>query len=565
MTSAHGLGAIPDADPVTTLLARIARDIGVLVGMSSALASANIALAGQSSMQTERPTLLALTEALTASQRGFISDEQLRNTLGRYGFSDDAQGALFKLREQLLGAGELVELQRRGSIDSDTYARGLGALGYSAESAARLTELGLYIPTAQDVVQFAVREVYTPEISEKYGQFQDFPKNALDDFKRAGLTQEQASKYWAAHWQLPSIEMAMHMYHRRAETGFQLDDVLQLMRAGDVMPYYRDKMLAIASVPYTRVDVRRMHKLGILDLTQVAQAYQAIGYNDERARNMATFTEKLNSKESDDELEPFRAGLRGRVLSMYQARNLPAAHARTVLDDLGYKPEQVTAYMTEAEFIRNATMYDDWRAAIRKLYVDKHWTRAQAIKRMLALGFDEGELVDLFPLWDVDRELREATAADHHEKDLTKTEIIGAYTDALADEVTTREHLHALGYDDAEIEVLVRRADHAKAKAKRSEGESNLHTLYVAGKKSQAETRSALAGLGGTAEHVDALMVKWDAELDSKSPELTVAQVEQALKKGIIDEDDARRRLEHIGYAADERDIIVALAYSTGI
>jgi hypothetical protein len=303
-----------------------------------------------------------------------------------------------------------------------------------------------------------------------------------------------------------------------------------------------------------------MHQLKILTTDQVAEAYQALGYSDERARNLAIFVEKLNAKESNDALEPFRGGLRSRVLSMYQARNLPEQDARRVLADLGYESDQVDAYMTEADFIREAAIYDDWRASIKRLYVAGHWSREQVIRKMVELGFGEDEIIDLVPLWDVDRELREVTAEERAEKDLTKSEVVGAYTESLMTESDARESLEALGYDREEADVLLARAEIAKAKAARTEQESTLHTLYVAGRKSAGDVRSALGAVGLSEQRVTALLVKWDAELDAKTPELTVAQITAALKANIIDADDANRRLEHIGYAEEERGIIIALA-----
>lgn len=560
MTTDSGTGALPENEGAAAILEHIVTLIGVVLGGSNAIASGNLEIARQFSMARERPTLLAIADAVDAQRRGIISEAQFQNTLDRHGLSSSAQEAVRALGEQLLSIGELVELFKRRDIDGDEYTRRAALLGYESTDAARILGLAEFVPSAIDVVQFAVREVYTPEIAEKYGQFSEFPEDAMADFERAGVPRSQAVKYWASHWGLPSIQMAMEMYHRRAETGFTLEDLMALMRAQDVMPYYRDKILAIASSNYTRVDVRRMHKLGILTLEQVAEAYQALGYNDERAQNMARFTEELNSAEDDAAIEPFRAGIRGRVLSMYQSRTMPRADVESVLRDLGYKPEQIAAYITEAEFIRDADTFADWRSAIKRLYVAGDWTREQAIRKMLDFGFAEDEIVDLIPLWDVDRELRAATDAERAEKDLTKTEIIGAYTDELMGEVDAGEALRMLGYDDAEVEVLIRRADLARLKAQRTDTEATLHTLYVAGKKNPGDVRSQLGALNVTSARIDALLVKWDAELDAKSPELTVAQISAALKAGIIDEAAANRRLEHLGYAAEERTIIIALA-----
>ena len=450
-----------DGNAFEEVVFRILRAAGLVFAGSSAAAAGQVELLTQKSMAAETPALLPLADLQEAARRGLTDSATIENALTRYGYSPQARRVLDSLREQLLGAGEHVEMLKRKAIDWPEYAARMQRLGFNAEAAADIASLSEYVPTAPDVVQFAVREVYTPEIAQKYGQFEDFPRDALTDFARAGLPEDQARKYWAAHWQLPSLEQGIAMYHRRAETGFALDDVLQLMRALDVMPFYRDKLLTIASNPYTRVDVRRMHKLGILNVEQVEQAYQELGYNDERAHNLALFTEAINAQETDDALEPWRAGLRSRAISMYQNRTLPESDLRQVLGDLGYSHDQVSAFVAEATFIREASVYDDWRASIKRLYVGGYWTREHAITRMLDLGFTEDEVIDLIPLWDVDRELREETAEERAQKDLTKTEIIAAYKDAIMPEQEAHDSLLALGYDAAEADRLLALADAA--------------------------------------------------------------------------------------------------------
>lgn len=546
--------------PVGLLIFEVMRVIGTALAGMGAASAGDVALMQQYSLSDLRPTLLTPPDATEALRRGEISPEQYTNTMGRLGFSDRAIDAMRALSYQLLDVGSLVELRKRGTVDRDEYEQRAAQLGYTVEDAERLFTLGIYIPTAQDVVQFAVREVYTPEIAQRYGQFEDFPTDALGDFGRAGLTEENARKYWAAHWQLPSFQEAIQMYHRRAETGFQLDDVMQLLRALDVMPFYREKLIAIASAPYTRVDVRRMHKLGILTLDQVADAYQALGYDDERAHNLAIFTEKLNNKESDDELEPFRAGLRGKVITLYEGNNLSRSVLEGVLRDLGYQPDQIAAFIAQAEFIRVADEYADYRESIRKLYVGEHWSREQAITKLHDLGHDEAEIAQLIPVWDLQRELREQTDADRHEKDLTKAEIIAAYKDAIMTLAETEESLQQLGYDDHEVTRLVKLADTAILKATRTDVEATAHTLFVAGRIGDAAARGQLAAVGLGAQRIEALLVKWQGEVAAKTPELTVAQIQAALRVDLIDTADADRRLTRLGYSVEDRSIIIALA-----
>lgn len=560
MTTGGATDPTQPVNPLESLLFAIMRDVGTLLGGLGAASAGQTALLTQRSLATERPTLLTIAETMEGLRRGAVTTDQARNVFSRSGFTDTAQAALLAMVAELPDIGSIVALRRRGSIDQGEYASRAGQLGYDPAVAEAMYSLSEYVPPAQDVVTFAVREVFTPEIAERFGQYEDFPEEALPYFERAGVSADDARKYWAAHWGLPSIQMAFEMYHRRDETGVTLDDVLKLLRAQDVMPFWRDKIVAISTAPYTRVDVRRMHKLGIITDAQVESAYKELGYSDERAHNLMLFTIAVNKQESDDALEPFRSGLRSKMISMYQSRTLPEADLREGLDDLGYSAEQVGAYIAEATFIRAADEAEDWRKAIQSNYVKGFWTREQAITKMLDLGFSNEEVIEHVTVWDVQRELRDATEEERAQKDLTKTEVISAYRDGIMDEAEARAGLQALGYDDAEETMLIALADQANAKAQRSEVEASVRALYVAGRIGEGEARSKLGAAGVTSLRVETLMGKWADEILARTPSLSVAQIQAALRKDLIDSDDAGRRLEALGYDEEDRRIIIGIA-----
>lgn len=554
------------ADPAAPTNALIDTFVALLqvagfgLGAAGASAAAQLDMLRQRSMATERPSLLTPGEIAEAIRRSAVTPAQVENTLTRLGYSGMAQAVLGAMVETLPDLGSLVALRRREVLSPGEYAQRSAELGYVPDVAEALYRLSEYVPPAQDVVQFAVREAFTPEIAERFGQNEDFPTEALPFFARAGVNEADAKRYWASHWVLPSIQMVFEMYHRRAETGTTLDDVRLLLRAQDVMPFWREKIIQVATSPYTRVDVRRMHKLGILSEAEVTQAYQEVGYSDERAKNLTKFTVQANAQESDDALEPFRSGLRSKTLSMYQARTMPEADTREALDNLGYTAEQIEAYITEAAFIRAADEADDWRAAIQKNYVQGFWNREQVITKMVDLGFSDPEVIDLVTVWDVQRELRVATLEERSQKELTKAEIVSAYREGLLSETEARDDLRDLGYDDDEAEMVLRLADAANAKATRADVEAGTRALYVAGRIGEGDARSRLGASGITSARVEALVGKWQDEIKARTPTLSVAQVQRALKLSLIDDADADRRLTAIGYQQEDRAILITLA-----
>jgi len=148
-------------------------------------------------------------------------------------------------------------------------------------------ELAYQIPPVADIITMAVREAFTPAIAARFGQYEDLPTPYVEWVQKKGLSKEWAERYWAAHWSLPSPQQGFEMLHRGV---IGEGDLNMLLRALDIMPFWRDKLTQIAYRPLSRVDVRRMFALGVIDKAGVYKAYTDLGYNAYNADLMTKFT-----------------------------------------------------------------------------------------------------------------------------------------------------------------------------------------------------------------------------------------------------------------------------------
>jgi len=517
-------------------------------------------LIAQRSLMDMRSTLLGTPELMEAYRRGIVDSPQLAAVLSRAGYTDTVIQIMQRLAHQQLASGEVLELYRRKTIDRQTAETNLAHLGYDPNNIEAMLSLAYYVPTAQDVISFAVREVYNPEVAERFGQFQDFPDAGLPDFERAGLTRKDAEKYWAAHWTLPSVNMGFDMLHRNAETGVTVDDLQKLLQANDVMPFWRDKIIAISTSPFTRVDIRRMNKVGILDEAAVNRAYRDIGYNEERAKNLTDFTLKLNEGTEAEELKPFAAQIRTRAEAMYLDGLITAAELEEHLNATGINDAQVAAYIAEAEFMRVNNAQKVVREAIRKAYESGRLTDAQATERLKADGHTDAQIVPVMATWHVVRELRELSTSEHAERDLTKAETLAAYSDHLVTAEATIAHLKQLGYDDAEAALFVAMSDLKRTKAERTAAEHVQHQLYVSRRITSGEASKGLVEAQVDPARIQQLLKAWTFELDAKAPTLTKAEIGHAIAGEFITPADGVERLTALGYAPTDVRIIVQLA-----
>ncbi|MEM2990153.1 MAG: hypothetical protein QXQ02_03110, partial [Halobacteria archaeon] len=146
--------------------------------------------------------------------RGLLSYEQTLNLLKEQGYDNTHARNMIDARLNLLSPTDLIVAWRRGIIDENTLNTYLSYHQLNDEQIEVLKLVSEYFPTPSDLIRFAVREVYTPEIAEQYGLYQDIPPEYINEAYKAGLPEEQAKRYWAAHWELPSMTEGFAMLHR---------------------------------------------------------------------------------------------------------------------------------------------------------------------------------------------------------------------------------------------------------------------------------------------------------------------------------------------------------------
>lgn len=228
---------------------------------------------------------------ISGLRREFIGEDVLTDSAQRIGF-DQADIDLFKKVDKLqFDSLTIIELWRRNFITEDQMFKRLEKIGYEPEDQDLIKAKSEIIPGVGDLIRFMVRDVFSPEVTARFGQFEDFPPQFEEFGKQIGLNTFWAQNYWAAHWELPGIRLAFEMLHRGI---IETEDLDLLLKAKDIMPFWREPIKAVAFKPFTRVDVRRMHKLKLLTDDELIRAYKDLGYDEEKADKLAQFTIELN-------------------------------------------------------------------------------------------------------------------------------------------------------------------------------------------------------------------------------------------------------------------------------
>jgi len=250
-------------------------------------------------------------------------------------------------------------------------------------------QLAYQIPPVADIITMAVREAFTPAIAQKFGQYEDLPADYVKYVGMKGLSKEWAERYWAAHWNLPSPMQGFDMLHRGIITK---DELVMLLRALDVMPFWRDKLVQLAYNVFTRVDVRRMYGAGVLNKDDVYKAYIEQGYDEIKARQLTTFTvvQRLSS------ISGFTSG---NIVTAYAKGLITQSNAQQLLSGMGLTSEEVTTTIQAANYKRDWELKALQIDSIEHSYKTKQITLDAARSRLNNLNVPSEQITLLTEKW----------------------------------------------------------------------------------------------------------------------------------------------------------------------
>lgn len=318
----------------------------ILIQLMSGIAQANSQIVLQEHALVNPYRLMEPADIVRARNFALIETPLATEWIRKWGYTESAADMILQIGKNVPPAGELVSWWHRQIIDTPEFESGLKKLAWTSTDIAHLKQAAFILPPIQDLITMSVREVFTPEIAEQFGQFEDFPQEFVRQAAKQGLTEQWAKNYWGAHWALPSMQMGFQMLHRKVISTIELQ---LLMRASDVMPFWRDKLEQISFSPLTRVDIRRMHKVGVLSEQDVNTAYHDIGYNDINAQRLTEFTLAINTASDDTDDEGLGSLTRNNIIAFFKDGIFSGQESIDLLTASGMSLEVAELFVRNAE------------------------------------------------------------------------------------------------------------------------------------------------------------------------------------------------------------------------
>jgi hypothetical protein len=346
-------------------------------------------------------------------------------------------------------------------------------------------DLAKEIPGSADLVRFAVRHVFEPDLVTAFGyndelnpQFEFWHAKQgfgydLPPLTNNGVTIEKwnwAQAFWWSHWVLPSPGQGYTMLQRLRPTGgegggprvpgvlpFDLDDLRLLLRANDYPPYWRDRLAAIS---YHPIGIRILRQLVTAKLISQAECYEIF---------------------QDQGYTPANADLQAKLLfsqagaekATHPARKLAAAARKAY--DLGIISSQdfyTTTYRSQLNTVADVAAFD-------------------------ALSPDQQQ------------------------------------AKAVADQPTF------FAFQEATLEASVGDARRIV---------NSVRSKYLKGIINEGGVRGRLNNAGFTAEAIQRYLTSWGLEFDQQRREMSTRQIQNYLRWGIMAADEGSRRLQNLGW-----------------
>lgn len=451
---------------------------------------------------------------------GLLTTLFFRNPEGASKFASDLEeqgwttprlSAYAEALQPLLLFNEIDEMLHRKIITDEQAIKLIMKIGYNDDQAQKLIKIGDHIPGISDLVHFADRFAWDDDIARRFQYDTLYPDVVQDWVEKLGYDRDWFIKYWRSHWELPSLQTVFELFHRlrpgRVETTFTADDLQAYLKTTPIPPYFHQRLTEISYNPYTRVDVRRMYKAGVIGEDEVYQTYRDLGYDDSHAKALKDFTIQWATGE-DTSLSDKQANLTESLLAdMFNKGIINESQFRAELAKLKYPPEYIT------------------------------WLVAYTISKRKA-----------------------DTAPDEYStyQSKMKTAILAAYT---ARQITTAEATSALataGYTSQAISWLLQAADYDYQQGERNGVLDLIHTAYTTKIMDRSKAVSELGRLNVAGAEQTQLLAAWDYETIYRTKRLSESDYTNALKLGIISQDKYIEDLQGLGLS--DEDITVKLA-----
>ncbi len=367
--------------------------------------------------------------------------KEIRQIMKNTGLGEKQIDLLFIALYRPYDENIIRDLYLRGVLNEDRMFMRMRELGFTDTRIKEMVQGWPLIPGAQDLFHLVAKEAFEPDMIEHYGYADEFPDEQVKWLGMQGISKEWALKYWYAHWETPAIQQGYEMLHRGVIDKKELFD---LFRTVEIAPFWRDKLTAIAYMPYTRVDVRRMHKAGVLTVEELLRAYMDVGYDETKAAKMTEFTIAYNAGS-------VISLTKGQILNGFKEYILTKEEAIELLSLLKFSPDEADFLITFEEYNRDKKLQGDIVKSTKKRFLLSLITSSTARDKLNQLNLSGQKIDILMDSWQLEKYDKEKTPS--------KSELARFLKNKIINKDQYRVEMYKLNYTDKYIDMFLDEID----------------------------------------------------------------------------------------------------------
>jgi len=375
---------------------------------------------------------------IDAYVKQILTYDEAFEELQRQGYTPSDAEILLRSAFAQLSPDELIRAYFRGVIDDEGLRFKLQQRGLRDEDIYILKQVSLALPGIGDLIRMMVRDVFNEAVVKRYGYDEEYPAEIEKWLKMQGMDPSWGRAYWRAHWELPSPTMAIEMV-RRGIIG--VDDFDTLLKIADYPRFWRERMRELIFEVPTRVDVRRMYDLGVVDEKYVYETYRKLGYRDEDAKALTEFTIL-------DTISEERSKLRTQLLYAFEDGLITEAELREGLRALKYNDSAIDVIVKAKKYELERDLLKAYEDAIKVEYMEGKIDESTAISKLAHLGVTTEAINRIVTQW-------RAEKLKKHRR-LTLTQLKELWRKRLINETRLLQELREMGYTKDDAELLVR-------------------------------------------------------------------------------------------------------------
>lgn len=372
--------------------------------------------------------------------------EEVKHLLAKLGLPDEQIELLFLSFHRAYDEGTIRNLYFRGFINETQVYEKMKAIGFDKKRTDEIKQGWPVIPSLGDIIRYIAKEAFEPEMIELFGLLEGYPVEAEKWAKKQGLEKRWVEAEWVAHWRDLGIDFMLEAFHRDIVDWPLVERYMALI---EIPPKLREIVKDTAYRVYTRVDVRRMHDLGVLNDEELYWAYLDQGYDKDKALNMAKFTIAYNAKHDKDLTK-------SEILKGFSETIIEREEATAMLLDMEYDEKEVNYLLEYEEFRKNKKIQDMQLKNIANRFQNNLIDEFETRKRLGVLNLSGKQINVLIETWTIDKS-----------EDIripSKTDFDKFFKLGLIDSKVLYTELRKLGYEDNYAKLFVELSVKTKGK-----------------------------------------------------------------------------------------------------